>query len=90
MPDLEGRVTRLESRMDTFERVQADRHAENGRKIDENTKITTDTAARVRVIEDLVAQVLGVFKLARWIYRVAGPALGALAGYAGHKIGWLP
>lgn len=76
--------------MDTFERVQGAHHSENARKIDENTRITADTAARVRTIEDLVAQVLGVFKLARWIYRVAGPALGALAGYAGHKIGWLP
>jgi hypothetical protein len=90
MADLEGRVSALERRMDAFERLQDAHHVENSRKIDENTRITSETATRVRTIEDLVAQVLGVFKVARWIYRVVAPGIGIALGYAGHKVGLLP
>lgn len=90
MPDLEGRVTRLETRMDTFERVQGAHHTENARKIDENTRITLQTQKDVAVIQKLISQVIGMFKIASWFYRVVLPLVTAGLGWAGHKSGWLP
>lgn len=76
--------------MDDYERVQRDHHGENSRKIDENTRITLQTQKDVAVIQKLISQVIGMFKIASWFYRVVLPVVTAALGWAGHKSGWLP
>lgn len=83
------RLTVLEQRLDRVESEHASQHRENtGRlaTIESNqNKIATEVDKRFNAIDNLLNQIAGGLVVAKWISRVAWPAIAALAVWLFHK-----
>lgn len=87
--DLVRRVLALETRLKELESEQIAHHRENTARlatIESNQgKIAETVDKRFNTIDSLLNRIEGALWLARWVSRIAWPAILAVVGWLAHK-----